>query len=453
MSILSKVTLPGEKSVTAWLREKARATRDTMFRIRSRQARSRRLASKAKFIGVTGSSAKTTTTALLAHVLEGHGQVASHLDFNGIRGLTRLLNDHAGDRDFLLAEAGVGGPGAMAPMAETLRPDIAIVTLVAMEHRSKFKTLEAVALEKGKLVECVHSGGLAILNADDPHVMSMAARTSERVVTFGRNRGADYWASEATAAFPRRLSLTVTWAGGRLELRTQLVAEHFWVSVTAATAAAIELGVPPETIAERMASFVPIRHRCGTIDVPGGPHFVVDTVKAPLHSLPLAFDIVANAKAPRKRIVLGHMSDFAGSDAKYRDAYRAARAIADQTIFVGEHSGRSKATAEEINAGRFLACDSPRDVAEHLRATAVPGELILVKASSNLHLERIAMSFVEDVQCWVTYCGKSQGCDACGLYPLPYEVHRGRRRWRERALLKRIFRPWKKARRTAPGAV
>mgnify|MGYP005993932127 CR=1 FL=1 len=444
--------LSDETSVADWLRERARSARDMTFRLRSRQARSRRLASKAKFIGVTGSSAKTTTTALLSHILEGHGQVATHMDFNGIRGLTKLVNEHAGDRDFLLAEVGVGAVGNMAPMADTLRPDIAIVTLVGLEHRAKFRNVETVALEKGGLVECVRPGGVAILNADDPLVMGMAARTAERIVTFGKNEGADFRAVDISVGFPERLGLTVTWPGGRLALRTQFVAEHFWVSVTAATAAAIELGVPPDTIAERMASFVPIRHRCGTIDVPGGPHFVVDTVKAPLYSLRLALDIVAAAHAPRRRIVLGYLSDFAGSNRKYRDAFRIGREIAEQVVFVGDHASHSEASKEEIQAGRFLALETPLAVAQHLKATAIPGELILLNGSGNLHLARVGISFPEAARWWKPICGKAQGCDACGLYRLPYEVHRGRRRWRERAMLKRILQPWKRARPTAPGA-
>ncbi len=443
MSILSRNSQSDGSSVADWLRAKATAVKHFSRGRRLTRAKSRRLASQAKFIGVTGSSAKSTTTALLAHILAAKGTVAVHMDSNNLNGLVKLLRDKSRTHQFLLSELGVGQQGHMAPMAEALRPDVAIVTLVALEHRSAFKSIDAVTLEKGTLVEFVRPGGMAILNADDPEVMRMAARTGERVVTFGRKEASNYRAENVDAGFPRPLSLTLTWAQGSLALHSQFVAEHFWLSVAAASAAAIELGVPPDQVAERVASFVPIRHRCGTIDVPNGPHFVVDTVKAPWHSLPLAFDIVARARAPRKRIVLGHMSDFAGSDAKYRDAYRAARPIADQTLFVGEHSHRSKASTEDIENGRFMELGSPLAVAEHLKATAMPGELILLKGSSNLHLERIAMSFIDDVQCWVPDCGKAQGCDVCGLYSLSYDIHKGRKNWRRHALKKRVFRPLK----------
>ena len=321
------------------------------------------------------------------------------------------------------------------------------VTLVALEHRSSFKSLERIALEKGILVEMVRPGGFVVLNADDPLVIGMASRTEERIVTFGRTNAADYRAVRIQAKLPERLTLTVEWDGGKLPLRTNFVAEHFWVSVLAAAATAIEIGVPPELVADRIASFEPIPHRCGMISVADGPDFVVDTVKAPWHSLPLAFDIVASAKAPRKRIVLGQLSDFTGSNKRYAEAYRMARAVADQVIFVGEHSHRSNASEEDIAEGRFMAFDTPLAVTEHLKRTAIPGEVILVKGSGNLHLERIAMSFAQDVKCWIASCGKSQGCVACGLYPVASEIHKGSKSWRRRAQLERILKPWKAARK------
>ena len=129
-------------------------------------------------------------------------------------------------------------------MAELLKPDVAIVTLIDLEHYSVFRTREAVAAEKGMLVSNIRPGEFVVLNADDQHVMAMAGCTVERIVTFGQAAGVDYRATDIHAAFPERLSLTIEWTGGRLTLQTRYVAEHFWLPVTAAVAAALELGVP-----------------------------------------------------------------------------------------------------------------------------------------------------------------------------------------------------------------
>jgi UDP-N-acetylmuramoyl-tripeptide--D-alanyl-D-alanine ligase len=154
--------------------------------------------------------------------------------------------------------------------------------------------------------------------------------------------------------------------------------------------------------------------------------------------LSLAFDMMARSTAGRKRIVLGQLSDFGGSNAKYARAYESVREIADQVIYVGEHAHRSKASQADRDSGRFVELRTPKEVSDHLRRTAAPGELILLKSSSSLHLERLALAWTYDVKCWIPACGKKEGCQTCGLFEVPFEEHREfvkkRRhdRWRQR---------------------
>jgi UDP-N-acetylmuramoyl-tripeptide--D-alanyl-D-alanine ligase len=122
------------------------------------------------------------------------------------------------------------------------------------------------------------------------------------------------------------------------------------------------------------------------------------------------------------------MSDFAGSDSKYRDAYRLAAAVADQVIFVGNHAHRSKASQEDRDDGRFLSFINPESAANFVRQTSMPGELVLLKGSEDLHLERIALSFVHDIRCWKMACRNRFTCQGCGLYEYAFETHKGQRR-------------------------
>lgn len=358
-----------------------------------RKARKARNQSKAVFVGITGSSAKSTVTGLLTHILSARGAVLGQVKFNNLRSIQKTVARSRRGYAFVVAEAGIGSRNSMQPMADALRPDIAVVTMVAIEHKSAFRTLETVAQEKGELVAALENEGVAILNGDDPHVATMAKSTKARVVTFGRTTECDFRATEVHAAYPERLRLTAIWPDGTLPLRTKFVGEHFWLPTLAAVATAIELGTPPDLIAERVASFEPLIERCGVLAIPDGPHFILDTTKAPWHSVRLAFEMVESATAPRKRIVLGHMSDFAGSDQKYRDAYRLARTAADQVIFVGQHAHRSKATQKDREEGRFIAFNTTEQASDYIHKTAIPGELILLKGSVDLHLERIALSW------------------------------------------------------------
>jgi UDP-N-acetylmuramoyl-tripeptide--D-alanyl-D-alanine ligase len=209
-----------------------------------------------------------------------------------------------------------------------------------------------------------------------------------------------------------------------LDIETPFPGAHFWLPTVAAAATALELGVPPQTVKDRTATFQPLANR-GQVLVPaGGPHFIVDAAKAPWHSLTLAFDMVARSTFARKRIVLGQLSDFAGSNNKYAQAYSGAREIADQVIYAGDHAHRSKANQADRDSGRFVELRTAKEVSDYVAQTAQPDELILIKSSSSLHLERVALAWTHNVQCWVPVCGKTEGCEQCGLYEVPFEQHR-----------------------------
>jgi UDP-N-acetylmuramoyl-tripeptide--D-alanyl-D-alanine ligase len=159
----------------------------------------------------------------------------------------------------------------------------------------------------------------------------------------------------------------------------------------------------------------------------------MDAAKAPWHSLALAFDMMAKSTFQRKRIVLGRLSDFAGSNRKYAHAYRSAREVADQVVYVGEHAHRSKASQADRDSGRFVELRTPKEVSDHIAQTAEPDELILIKGSASLHLERVALAWTHNVQCWIPLCGKREGCEVCGLYEVPFEQQRDFVRQRKRA--------------------
>ena len=387
--------------------------------------------SGATFVAVTGSSGKTTTAALIAHILSGVASVRSQVGTNVYRAHVRSLQ-HSPDDAYFVSETGSFGPGTLQPVLNVLRPTVGVVTLVALEHKSTFRTVEAVAEEKGKLVEMLPASGLAILNHDDPRVAAMSQRTKARSVTFGRT-GGDYVISNVRCEAPGDLRLTITHAGKAFEIATALTGVHHALAVGAAFSCTHQLGVAPAVIVERIANFTPLFARCSVHRVPNGPVFINDTAKAPYHSIYLTFDMLSGFQGPRKRIVVGQISDSSGSDQVYPRVYRAARTIADQVIYIGQHSHRSKATAEDIAKGRFVRFEGVEAAARFLKKTALPGELILLKGAGNLHLERLMLTFFTPIRCWKDACGRKGHCPptggtGCGLYGVPFEQHKTARK-------------------------
>ncbi len=392
--------------------------------LRMKSAGRTRAKSRGVFIGITGSSGKSTTTALIAAIMRRHGSVSAQVLDNTINPLVKTLL-RSRDADYVVAELGVGGKGQMIEMAPLFRPDVAVVTMVGLEHYSAFRSREAIATEKGELVAALSGSGLAVLNGDDAYVMGMAARTAARVVTFGHGDGADCRIVSVSGGFPQGVTVTIGWRGQVIDFPTTFVGRHFAVPVSAAICCALELGVPVAAVRDAVATFQTLWLNLSVHAIPGGPVFLADCKKAPRGTLSLAFDALGAVSAPRRRVVLGMISDDPGKRrAIYRDAVRDALAVSDEVITVNEFGGRSWASEADVAAGRYRHFTTTRQAADYIAQTAMADEVIMLKGSSNLHLERILLQFLEKVRCWEADCGRTDSCVSCGLYQHDHAEHR-----------------------------
>jgi UDP-N-acetylmuramoyl-tripeptide--D-alanyl-D-alanine ligase len=119
------------------------------------------------FIAITGSCGKTTSRLLAAAILERAGP-CQHGETWVPAKLAQVLEQVGPETRFCVCEVGATGPGSLSEPLRLLNPQIGVVTTIGGDHYSAFRSLEATALEKGKLVEGLPPKGIAILNADDP---------------------------------------------------------------------------------------------------------------------------------------------------------------------------------------------------------------------------------------------------------------------------------------------
>jgi UDP-N-acetylmuramoyl-tripeptide--D-alanyl-D-alanine ligase len=145
-----------------------------------------------RVLAVTGSQGKTSTKDLLAALLaDAAPTVATRGSFNNELGLPVTVLRADPSTRFLLLEMGARGIGHLRTLCAIARPDVSLVLNVGKAHIGEFGTQDDIATAKGELVEALPDDGTAVLNADDPRVAAMAARTSARVLTFGTAAGAD----------------------------------------------------------------------------------------------------------------------------------------------------------------------------------------------------------------------------------------------------------------------
>jgi UDP-N-acetylmuramoyl-tripeptide--D-alanyl-D-alanine ligase len=349
------------------------------------------------YIGVTGSCAKTTTTRLIGTVLEQAGRCRTK-DANGIPHLSRNLLSVRVLTRFCVQEISGDHPGKIRHQTRILRPQIGVVTNVGGDHYAHFRSLEATAREKRRLVKDLPKRGFAILNADEPNVWRMRKRTRARVVSFGLSPNADVRATVVSSDWPNRLSLTVTKSQ---KIQTRLVGEFWTTSVLAAVSCGVACGLDLRTCAKAIATAEPNLARCSVQEVPGGPTFVFDH-KAPVWTIPHSFAFLKSATAPRKTIIFGTLSDYAGSAGqRYRRTAREALEVADRVVFVGSNSQYVEKLRQGELAERIFAFRTAFEASAYFKERVLPDELIVLKGSLRVdHLERIMLSLSEPVVCW-----------------------------------------------------
>src|SRR5262245_4134019 len=157
------------------------------------------------FIGVTGSCGKTTTAQLIGAVLSSSGQCRIGAGNNAHDAVIKTVKSVNASSKFCVQEVSGSRPGRIARHFRVLQPNIGIVTTIGSDHYTNYRSLQATAREKGRLVELLPRNGIAILNADDPSVLALASRTPAQVLTFGRSPDADLRATEISSVWPDRL--------------------------------------------------------------------------------------------------------------------------------------------------------------------------------------------------------------------------------------------------------
>ena len=347
-------------------------------------------------VAVTGSSGKTTTKDLIrAAVGIGRRVVANVGSYNNELGVPLTCCELQANTEVLVSEVGARGVGHIAAMAAVLRPDVAVVSNVGAAHLEMFTDLEGVARAKQELVEALEPDGVAVLNADEPLVAAMAAATSGRVVTYGTSPDADLRATDVVLDERARASFTVD--GVRVSV--PLPGVHNVSNALAALAAAQACGIPLASAADGLRRASVSRWRMELLTAPSGLTVLNDAYNANPSSMTAALRTLAQmATGGRRWAVLGHMAELGagGEEAHRRMGRLCAELDLDGLVVVGQGAAAIHEGAGAAGFTGFLTLveDPPAAVAV-IRSETSAGDLVLVKASRSVGLERVAVALAE----------------------------------------------------------
>ncbi len=367
-------------------------------------------------VGVTGSSGKTSTKDLLAQVLPDYGQtLAPQGSFNTEVGLPMTVLRLEPSTRVLVAEMGARGVGHVRYLCGIAPPRIGVVLNVGSAHVGEFGSRAAIAEAKGELVEALPAaadGGVAVLNADDPLVRLMRSRTSARVVTYGEDGDADVRADDVALDDSGRPSYDLVHGTGRARVSLALHGRHHVSNSLAVAAVALALGVGVDRVADALSRARPAsRWRMEVVRTASGATVVNDaynanpeSVRAALEALVAMARPTATREARRAVAVLGEMRELGDTSvSEHEEVGRTvvrlgvARLVvvgdsADARALAAGAAGADPSGAAAVEIVRVAGVD---EAVEHLAATIAPEDVVLVKASRGIGLERVVAGLLE----------------------------------------------------------
>jgi UDP-N-acetylmuramoyl-tripeptide--D-alanyl-D-alanine ligase len=347
-------------------------------------------------VAITGSNGKTTTKELVAAVLATRwNTLKSAASFNNQWGLPLTLLRLAPEHEVAVVEIGTNQPGEIAALAALAAPTVGVVTLVVAQHTEFLGSLAGVREEKADLVRALPAAGTAVLNADDPLVLGMAAETRARVLTFGSAPGAAVRLASDVEDDGQAVCFTLAHGPERVPVRLALAGRHNAINALAAAATGVALGLGLAEIARGLEAARPIKGRCVWREA-GGVGILDDSYNANPVSLRAALETLMARRGARRLVVLGDMLELGDcADEAHRDAGRRVAALGvDEFVGVGPRARLAVEEARAHGLGEARHVTTFEDTVAHLLKRLAPGDLVLIKGSRGMRLEQVVDALV-----------------------------------------------------------
>ncbi|HTS36149.1 MAG TPA: UDP-N-acetylmuramoyl-tripeptide--D-alanyl-D-alanine ligase [Candidatus Solibacter sp.] len=338
-------------------------------------------------VGVTGSAGKTTTKEAIAHVLASRFRVLkTEGNFNNHFGLPLVLLKLEPEHDVAVIEMGMSAAGEIRALAKIAQPEIGVVTNVAPVHLEFFDSLAGIARAKYELVESLPANGTAVLNADDEYVSQFGRGFKGRVILYGTQHVADVRAENIQSLGAEGSQFDVVTASGREAARLPLVGEHNVLNALAAVSVALARGLTLAEAAGALATLAPADKRGQVLQV-GNITVINDCYNSNPKALNAMVDALAAMKATRRIVVAGEMLELGPAGEEMHRA--AGQHVAEKKIdvLIGVR-GLAKAMVAGANGTRAEFVATPEEAGEWLARETRDGDVVLLKASRGVKLEK-----------------------------------------------------------------
>ncbi|MBI4573054.1 MAG: UDP-N-acetylmuramoyl-tripeptide--D-alanyl-D-alanine ligase [candidate division NC10 bacterium] len=341
-----------------------------------------------RVIGITGSYGKTTTKFIVADLLGSRYRVLkTPAGVNTTMGITRVIREELCDEhEYFVVEVSAYGPGEIREVCDIIHPCLGILTAVGVQHLERFGTEAAIAEAKYELLAALPAGGTAVVNADDPICLMLAARArtdGKRVVLYGMGEAGEDLAVRGVEmkASGRGTRFRVMTRGGETEsFETRLLGRWNLSNILAAMAAALEAGVPLRAMREAVAVLAPAPNRL-EVREEGGIVKILDVANANPRGAQMALEVLSGFEGGSRILITPGMVELGPLEAEENRRFgQAAASVCDYVVLVGQEQTRpirDGLTERGFPADRIHIARHADEVADRLAGIVRPGDTLL----------------------------------------------------------------------------
>ena len=330
--------------------------------------------SSARVVGITGSTGKTSTKDILAALSAPHRRtIAAEASFNAELGVPLTLARVEQDTELVICELAMRGFGQIAELCEIARPTLGVITKIGPVHLEFVESVEGVARAKAELLQALPRGATAVVPAGVPDLESHL-RSDLVVVRVGED-------ARVCSFENGRLDAEI--GGERIELALPFRSPHQAENALTALTAYWALGLPLDRVGEGAAQIELSRLRGEEVPLDGGGVLINDCWNANPASMTAALRDLAERNGGRRIAVLGGMAELGREGPRYHREIGALTDGLDAVIGVGQ-------LARDYGPTHWVA--DADAAATLLRELLEPGDVVLVKGSRSVGLERVAQN-------------------------------------------------------------
>jgi UDP-N-acetylmuramoyl-tripeptide--D-alanyl-D-alanine ligase len=353
-------------------------------------ARAARIRADAKIAAVTGSVGKTSTKEALRLCLSALGPThASEKSYNNHWGVPLTLARMPKPAQYGVFEIGMNHPGEITPLAQMVRPHVAVITTVEPVHLAQFQSVEEIAEAKAEILQGLVPGGTAVLPRDNPHfplLRDRAMSIGARLITFGYHEEADFRCVQVELG-PKGSSVIAGQGSQRFPYRVGVPGEHFVRNSLAVLAALRALGADIMRALPALASLSAATGRGARklLGAADAPILLIDeSYNANPASVKAALEPMATTQReefPRRIAVLGDMLELGdAAEMLHRGLKEAVDAAGTDLVFAC--GPNMKLLMDDLAPSRRGAwAASSTELTEALLDAVRPGDVVMIKGS------------------------------------------------------------------------